>query len=67
MTLQEHLKQSKLTVEEFAASVPAPRNTIRKIVYGQRQPSLDLALRISAATAGAVQPEDMKLPDRVAA
>ncbi len=62
MTLNDHLKQRRLTVAEFAASLCETENTIRKIVYGQRQPSLPLAVKISTATGGEVSPADLMLP-----
>jgi plasmid maintenance system antidote protein VapI len=61
MTLQEHLQAKGITVAEFADSIAEARNTIRKIVYRQRQPSLDLAVKIQIATKGAVKPSDMLL------
>lgn len=62
MTLLDHLKATEEGVSAFADRIGEPRSTIRKIAYGQRQPSLDLAVRIKDATDGAVLPEDMLLP-----
>lgn len=63
MTLLDHLNAKREGVSAFADRIGVARNTIRKIAYGQRQPSLELAVRISAATDGAVKPEDMALPE----
>jgi len=62
MTLLDHLAATGQTVPGFADSLGVARNTIRKIAYRQRQPSLDLAVRISAATGGKVQPADLAIP-----
>ncbi len=62
MTLLDHLTATKEGVSAFADRINEPRNTIRKIAYRQRQPALELAVKITAATEGAVQPEDMVLP-----
>ena len=59
MTLQDHLKDTNQTVADFAARIGEPENTIRKIVYRQRQPSLPLAVKITDATGGAVTAADM--------
>ena len=67
MTLLDHLSDTGEGVSAFADRIGEPRNTIRKIAYRQRQPSLDLAVKISAATRGKVSPEDMLLPTEVAA
>lgn len=56
MTLLDHLKETGEGVSAFADRIGESRNTIRKIAYGQRQPSLELAVRISAATQGTVPP-----------
>ena len=45
----------------FAAEIGEAENTIRKIVYGQRQPSLPLAVKIAAKTDGAVTEADLIL------
>jgi len=67
MKLLDHLKAVDKTVPDFADELQEPRNTIRKIVYGQRQPSLELAVKIAKATNGDVAVEDMVLPARAAA
>jgi transcriptional regulator with XRE-family HTH domain len=47
MTLLEHLKQRGKSIAAFAGEIGEAENTIRKIAYGQRQPSLPLAVKIS--------------------
>lgn len=61
MKLLDHLKETDERVEDFASRIGEARSTIRKIVYGQRQPSLPLAVKIERATKGAVTPADMLL------
>lgn len=63
MKLIDHLKAHNLTVAEFASKIGEAENTVRKIVYGQRQPSLPLAVKITAATNGAVGSSDLLMPD----
>ena len=67
MQLLDHLSATKEGVSAFADRIAEPRNTIRKIAYRQRQPSLELAVKISAATDGVVTPDDLIIADRVAA
>ncbi|NIJ24808.1 hypothetical protein [Sphingomonas japonica] len=59
MTLKDYLAQQSETIEAFAARVEASSGMIHKIVYGSRQPSLELASRIAVETGGKVQPLDM--------
>lgn len=59
MKLIDYLKAESLTVADFAAKIGEAENTIRKIVYSQRQPSLPLAVKISEATEGQVAPSEM--------
>lgn len=63
MKLLAYLKDRDETVYNFAVRIGEPDNTIRKIVYGQRQPSLPLAIKISAATDGEVSPNELLLPE----
>ena len=67
MKLLDHLKASNERVDQFASRIGEPFSTIRKIAYGQRQPSLPLAVKIEAATKGRVTSADMLLPVQVAA
>lgn len=67
MRLIDHLKATDQTVPAFAALVGEAENTIRKIVYGQRQPSLPLAVKIVAATEGKVSAADLMLDGESAA
>lgn len=59
MRLIDYLKAESLTVADFAEKLGEAENTIRKIVYGQRQPSLPLAIKISDATQGRTTPSEM--------
>jgi DNA-binding XRE family transcriptional regulator len=67
MKLLDHLKAVGKQVPEFADDIGESRNTIRKIAYGQRQPSLELAVKITHATGGIVTAADMVLPEQAAA
>jgi DNA-binding transcriptional regulator YdaS (Cro superfamily) len=67
MKLIDHLKATDETVEAFAERLGMAKSTIVKIAYGQRQPSLPLAVRIEDATKGAVTCADMVLAEGVAA
>ena len=59
MKLIDYLKDKPETVSDFAARIGEAENTIRKIVYGQRQPSLPLAVKISEATDGKTSPGEL--------
>ena len=59
MKLIDYLRDRSETVADFAARIGEAENTIRKIVYGQRQPSLPLAIKISEATDGATSPGEL--------
>lgn len=59
MKLLDHLKATAETVPAFATRIGESVNTIRKIAYGQRQPSLPLALKITEATRGKVSTADL--------
>lgn len=59
MRLIDYLKDRSETVADFASRIGEAESTIRKIVYGQRQPSLPLAVKLSEATDGAVAPGEL--------
>lgn len=62
MKLHDYLKDRNETVADFAKRVAEAETTIRKIVYGQRQPSLPLAVKITVATDGLVSEAELLLP-----
>jgi DNA-binding transcriptional regulator YdaS (Cro superfamily) len=62
MQLLDHLKATEEGVSAFADRIGVKRTTIRKIAYGQRQPSLELAMRIERETGGLFTPTDLILP-----
>lgn len=61
MTLLDYLKTTGETVSAFAGRIGEAENTIKKIAYRQRQPSLALAVKISEATASQVTEADLVL------
>ena len=63
MKLLDHIKARGLTMPEAAAELDEPESTIRKIAYGQRQPSLPLAVKIAAWSDGAVTEAELLLPE----
>lgn len=63
MKLLDYLKERKEAVSDFASRISEPDGTIRKIVYGQRQPSLPLAVKIEEATEGLVTAAELVLPE----
>ena len=67
MTLLDHLKATDEGVTAFADRIKVSRNTIRKIAYRQRQPSLELANVITAATGGNVTHADLIIPEQAEA
>jgi len=64
MTLLDHLNATGEGVAAFADRIGVARSTLRKIAYRQRQPSLDLAVRITTATKGKVTPADLIVTPR---
>jgi DNA-binding XRE family transcriptional regulator len=66
MKLSTHLKETRETVADFARRAGEAESTIRKIVYGQRQPSLPLAVKISELTGGAVTEADLVMQSAAA-
>lgn len=59
MTLAEFLETSKIKPAQFAQTLGVEPSTISRIVNGDRGPSLEMALRIEAATGGKVTPRDL--------
>lgn len=64
MTLLDHLSSTGEGVAAFADRIGVARSTVRKIAYRQRQPSLDLAVKIIKATNGRVRASDMVVGQR---
>jgi len=64
MKLIDFMREQKLTDAAMAALVGSvSAHGIRKVKYGERSPSLSLAIRIENATGGKVTPADL-LMDR---
>lgn len=68
MKLIDYMKQGGMTVHvflaHFAPKVGLSQGGLLKIIYGQRPPSLKLALKIKRATDGLVKPEDFERPGK---
>lgn len=58
MTLSEYLDAAGLKPAQFAQALGVEPSTITRMISGARGPSLDMALRIEAATIGQVTPKD---------
>lgn len=59
MTLHQHIKARGESVSAFCLRTGLNRNTINKIVYGQRQPSLTYARKIVEVTQGDVSFDEL--------
>lgn len=62
-TLAEYLKGTGTSQAQFAATLGVDRSYVSLIASGERQPALDLALRISRLTG--VPVESLVSPERV--
>lgn len=58
MTLTEYLEAEGLKPAQFAQALGAEPSTVTRLVNRDRGPSLDMALRIEAATKGQVTVRD---------
>lgn len=58
MTLSEYLDAAGLKPAQFAQELGVEPSTITRMLSGARGPSLEMALRIEAATTGQVTPKD---------
>ena len=63
MTLTDYLSKSALSATEFAGLIGCEPSTITRLCRGERGPSLELALKIEAATNGSVTPKDFISPE----
>lgn len=60
MKLLDYMRQNKVDDEAMAALVGGiTAHGIRKLKYGERNASLEVAMRIERATRGAVRPADL--------
>lgn len=67
MRLIDYMRAHALDDVEMARRVGnVTEHGIRKVKYGQRNPSLRLAARIEIATGGAVRPSDLLLAEDAA-
>lgn len=67
MKLETYLSDVGIKPTAFAAAIGVAPSTITRILRGERSPSLDLVMRIHAATEGKVRAEDWYAPKRRAA
>lgn len=54
MTLKDYIKTPANNIPTLASSLGVSDHAVRKWVYGQRTPSLEMALKIVAVTGGKV-------------
>ena len=59
----DYIKHRGLKMAEAAAALDEAESTIRKIAYGQRQPSLPLAVKIANWSGGAISEAELLLDD----
>lgn len=59
MNLREYLKMSNLTQEEFCEHLNISRTTLYRLLNGEKEPSLSLAMKIVKATKNKVTFEDL--------
>ena len=66
MTLREYIKAGRGDINSMAATLGVSTFAVRKWVYGQRSPTLEMAFRIVSLTGGAVDLETLiKKPEAV--
>lgn len=56
--ITRYLETTGTRVGDFARAVKTSRQTIYRLIHGKQTPSIDLASRLSQATAGAVTAND---------
>ena len=54
MTLKEYIKAGHATITQIGLSVGVSEHAVRKWVYGQREPDIETAIKLSEITGGAV-------------
>lgn len=54
VTLNQYLRDSGMTQEDFAAAIKVTQATVSRLCRGKAQPSKELMLTIEKETAGAV-------------
>ncbi|MEP9376173.1 hypothetical protein ABLE91_05625 [Aquabacter sp. CN5-332] len=68
MKLLDYMRDQKLDDEAMASLVGGiTSHGIRKLKYGERNASLEVAMRIEGATGGLVRPSDLVKPSRASA
>jgi plasmid maintenance system antidote protein VapI len=63
MTLREFFSISPMGRSDLAEIIGSTRNTVDRWVIGHMQPTLNMALKIKAATGWLVRPEDWTKED----
>jgi len=58
MKLKNYIKDSKISINDFAKTVGVHRMTIQKYIYEIRMPIATIMQKIYLATNGEVQPND---------
>lgn len=63
--IDRYKNRHRVTDEELASAVGISVHYLRKIRYGERIPTRNVAVRISAATGGEITIEQLLFPDGV--
>jgi len=58
MTLKQYLSDNDISLTQFGYSVGVSEHAVRKWVYGQRRPDLEMMLQIEQCTEGNVAVAD---------
>lgn len=54
MTLKEYLKAGHLTIAQIGHTLDVSEHAVRKWAYGQREPDIETAVKLSEITGGLV-------------
>ncbi len=59
MDLKEYLDVHRITYKEFSERLGINRQSLQNVVYGNKKPSLDLAIKIEELTKGQITPREL--------
>lgn len=58
MTLKQYIADNGISLTQFGCSLGVSEHAVRKWIYGQRRPDLEMMLKIQESTAGTVAVAD---------